>query len=193
MAEVCSIQNPWVNMGLTVGVQSLFMFIFLTVFFFLYVTKVEKQQFKKQLNFVVDEVVGTIVDDAKKFVPSGFKKEKKELEHVINDYIDNLQKEESQKTSQSLKEINENNSKVEKKGIRSIIIISTIIVAITLIFFIIGYCLPLQRRAGEGLLILLFVAATEVTFLEVIAKNYSSVDPNKIRRDMANAIINYKP
>jgi F0F1-type ATP synthase assembly protein I len=193
MAEVCTMQNPWVNMGLTVGVQSLFMFIFLTVFFFAYVTKVEKQQFKKQLDFVVDEVVGTIVDDAKKFVPPGFQKEKKELEHVVNNYIDNLQKEESKKTSQSLKEINENNSKVKKKGVQSIIIISSIIIAITLIFFIIGYCLPLQRRAGEGFIILIFVALTEFTFLEVVAKNYSSVDPNKIRRDMANAIINYKP
>jgi hypothetical protein len=40
----------------------------------------------------------------------------------------------------------------------------------------------------EAIIVVFFVALTELVFLEIVAKNYISANPNKIKAEVAQAI-----
>jgi len=63
-----------------------------------------------------------------------------------------------------------------------------VLVVVSVFMLVIGYCLPVQHQTLEALWVVLFVALTEFTFLQVVAKNYKSADPNKVKRVLGSAI-----
>ena len=49
--------NDWLKDVIGMSIQIAFVFAFLTIFFFLYVQKVEKMEFVSQLNLIVDTLM----------------------------------------------------------------------------------------------------------------------------------------
>ena len=56
MNRICK-SNVWIIDGFSLLFQVVFVFAFLTIFFFIYVVKVEKSQFEDQMNYVIDSII----------------------------------------------------------------------------------------------------------------------------------------
>ena len=48
--------------------------------------------------------------------------------------------------------------------------------------------MPIVQQIKEALIVVFFVALTELLFLQIVAKNYISADPNKVKAVIASAI-----
>jgi hypothetical protein len=167
--------------------QIILIFIFLTLFFFLYVTNIEKQEFATQLDIIVDDLLQDV--DFSKLVPQSITPSDAIL--LIDGSLDVIINKVTQESTAENKII----SKKNKLLILNIfiIILSLIIIVISFIFFSLykGYNIPFFKHIKDGLISVLFVAITELFFLQIITKNYISAQPNHIRNTLSNAIINY--
>ena len=54
MRDICS--NKYVTIFSNVLIQTIIIFIFLTVFFFTYVSRIENTEFQSQLTFITDSI-----------------------------------------------------------------------------------------------------------------------------------------
>ena len=55
-------KNNFVN-GISIFVQTMFVFGFLVIFYFLYVINIEQEDFGKQMDLIIDDLTKTIKDD----------------------------------------------------------------------------------------------------------------------------------
>jgi hypothetical protein len=53
---------------------------------------------------------------------------------------------------------------------------------------VVGYCTNLHHNISESLWVILFVGLTELAFLQIVAKNYISADPNNVKRVIGSSI-----
>ena len=88
----------------------------------------------------------------------------------------------------SIKAVIDNNNNVKSATYKKIYYVLIVIVILCLITLAMGYCLPIFTQIKEKLLLsVFFVALTELVFLQVIAKNYISADPNNVKSAIADA------
>lgn len=164
----------FINILIHVGVMSLF----LTIFFFTIAQYFEKQIVQKQINFVIDDFVGNTL---KPISPET----KKKIRNQINEAFS---KTDFTKQDESVKE---QNSKVQKKAWTFVGILIGIIAVIIIIFGFIfrweGYYL--RFLFNSAVISLIFVAITETLFMFLIAQNFLSADPNKIKLSIVNTLI----
>lgn len=163
-----------VNILIHVGIMALF----LTIFFFTIAQYFEKQIVQKQINFVIDDFVGNTL---KPISPET----KKKIRNQINEAFS---KTDFTKQDESVKE---QNSKVQKKAWTFVGILIGIIAVIIIIFGFIfrweGYYL--RFLFNSAVISLIFVAITETLFMFLIAQNFLSADPNKIKLSIVNTLI----
>lgn len=164
----------FVNILIHVGVMSLF----LTIFFFTIAQYFEKQIVQQQINFVIDDFVGNTL---KPVSPET----KRKIKNQINEAFS---KTDFTKQDESVKE---QNSKVQKKAWTFVGILLCVIALIVIIFGFIfrweGYYL--RFLFNSAVISLIFVAITETLFMFLIAQNFLSADPNKIKLSIVNTLI----
>lgn len=181
--------NPWLINGFTFAYQIVFNFAFLTIFFFVYVVKVEKQEFEDQMNYIVDSI---LTDEVKSNFFALYPNTNKEnLVSIIGGTIDQLKFDSERKEQSSISKVNKENSKIQRKSFMILLISVIVLIISTVILLLIGYCLPVYKQSVEALWVVLFVGITELTFLQLITKKYKSADPNKVKRSLALAISNW--
>lgn len=190
--------NQYVSIISSVSIQVAIIFAFLTIFFFSYVSKVENNEFKEQLDFVVDNIYRRHEEDIKniidKYSVNDDKKEllKMEIYGMIDLQEDKIKKE---STIESIDIKNNNNDIINnsKFYVKIIASISICIIAFLFILMYKGYdCfLPIKKYAIDGIVLLFFVFLVEILFLNIIVKNYITANPNYIKNKIAQAIINY--
>lgn len=153
---------------------------FLTIFFFTVASKIEAQIVKEQVDFVMDDIIG----DAFQYIPS-------EQERTL--LIDNLTTELPNKDD--LKSVDEAVQKNNEKTFKTAFNFLMIVVGTTLVLLI-GMAIifkwdfqDIKFLLISGIIGLVFVAITEMTFLIVIAKNYISASPNLIRSQAIKTIV----
>ena len=176
--------------GFALAFQIVFVFAFLTIFFFVYVSHVEKKEFESQMNFIVDEIFSKDIEDQL------FSKLKKdftatELVAVISGIIDGVEFQTSEDLKRSISNVKRNNENIRIKAFAILGSVLAVLVLASIIMLILGYCIPIIHQVKEALWIVLFVALTEGIFLQVVAKNYISADPNKIKRAFGQSILNW--
>ena len=161
--------------------------IFLSIFFFIYVTGVERNEFKSQVNLVVDSFIND-----KELEKLGLQnltdEQKKNLSIMISGIAESSKQKVLIDASDNIKANTKNNQKIINNLINIIIIVIIIIIIIALIFYILGFCIPFFHQIKHALYVIIFVALTEFIFLTVIAKNYISADPNKIKNKVSDSI-----
>lgn len=168
------------NFSYKVIFQVIIIFIFLTIFFFTYVTNVEKNSFKYQINLLVDDIIEDINIDSYDI------KNKDYLYIVLNSYLE-LEK---QKINNSSKNIDDNiekqNESIFKKSLIYLTIAVSILLIITVVLLSIDSCIIyFKSHAFYAVIGLLIVATTEYLFLNLISKKYYSVNPGKFRRNIS--------
>ena len=186
MSRVCN-TNAWIVDGFALSFQVVFVFAFLTIFFFVYVVKVEKAEFEDQMTYVVDniltrdiekEILGTVAHS----LPQA------QLVTLISGLIDGVEFQAARGSKSGVKDVNDQNAVVRTTAFKTLAIVVGVLVLMSGGMLVVGYCLPVRHQTMEALWVVLFVALTEFTFLQVVAKNYKSADPNKVKRTLGAAI-----
>ena len=176
-ALYCGTKNKSIVYIFTILFQVILLFTFLIIFYFDYVNQVEKNAFIAQINSAVDDLTAELRDKLPEYNYSPLIKS-------INSEIETIKK------TANHTQIDKNNKYLENLSFE--IILSTIAGFSVFIAIITmnNYCLPLLSTFKEGMLSLGFVALTEFIFLQIVAKQYISADPNKIRYNISSALYN---
>ena len=186
MSRVCN-NNAMIIDGFSIAFQIVFVFAFLTIFFFVYVVKVEKDEFEEQMNFVVDNILTENIEK-ELLGPINQSNTQSEIVAMVSGLIDMVEFQEGMGSNAAIKNINDNNSSIRTTAFKTLSIVVGVLILMSVGMLVIGYCLPVHHQTMEALWIVLFVALTELTFLQVVAKNYKSADPNKVKRVLGSAI-----
>lgn len=165
------------NIIIHVGLMALF----LTIFFFTIAQYFEKRIIEKQIDFVIDDFVGDIF---KTIPPDSKETIKNEIDHMFD----------KQDFSKLDNDTNKNNDKIRTKAWSFVSILLGIILFVILI---IGFIFKwkyyyIDFLFKSGLYSLLFVAITETLFMFLIAQNYLSADPNKIKLNIIETFFKNK-
>ena len=118
MFDVCN--NLIVSNTISVVVQVTFVFTFLVIFYFLYVIKVEQDDFKEQINLIVDNLILDVKDEISSLiVDKGTEKIKKEdMEVLIYGIIDTIEEKNTISSKEMVETINSNNNKIKNNIIK---------------------------------------------------------------------------
>ena len=141
--------------------------LFLTVFFFTYVSNVEGGIVVTQIKFLADNFSESV-----KLLPAP-------VQTAIKTEINNI----------ALPNFTETNNQIDAANNKLIKKTLIFVVSILLIVMVVIYILSMNKLChfsfwemlGKNLIILAFVALTEFTFLNLIPKNFISVDPNYVK------------
>jgi len=186
MNRVCK-SNVWIVDGFSLAFQVVFIFAFLTIFFFVYVVKVEKAQFEDQMNYVIDSILTKDIEKellgpVQNTIPQ------EQLVALIAGIIDGVDYKAEKDADAGVKSVNIQNASVRSTAFKTLGIVVGVLVLISITMLIIGYCLPVRHQTIEALWVVLFVALTEFTFLQVVASRYKSADPNKVKHALGEAV-----
>ena len=151
--------------------------VFLTVFFFTVAVTVEKDILTKQIEFIVDVLVGNIFkglsDTQKKLL-------KNEIDNSMNASDFEPLDKQTEKT---------NNEIVKKSLIFLSILVSIVLVILTTLGFIFKWkMIHIKLLIFGAILSFIFVGITESSFLLLIASNYLSADPNHIKEKIIDEL-----
>ena len=183
MSRVCK-TNTWVVDGFALAFHVVFIFAFLTIFFFVYVVKVEKAKFKDQMNYVVDHILTEDIEG--KIVPTSTPKET--IVGLIAGAISVVEHNAKQSNQSAVDTVNSKNVSIRKDAFKTLGIVVGFLLLVSAAILVVGYCLPVRHQTIDALWVVMWVAITEFVFLNIIAKNYRSADPNKVKRAVGGAV-----
>lgn len=177
----CKFLSPWVAEGTKILMQVFFVVSFLSLFFFLYVVKVEKEQFVTQVNLIVDNIMGDLKSVVSQIVRNPHEREKlgKILKNMVNNW---------EMPQREFENIKKNNEKLLEKTKNIVITFAVILVSCLVTLMILHFCLHLTKGFIENITILVFIGLTELTFLTVVASHFIAADPNKVKYAILNSI-----
>lgn len=176
------------NKVFMIAIQILFIFVFLTVFFFTYVNSVEKDVFQTQMNIVVDSVFDDDIDI--KSMVSNFNDNDVAIV-TLDGSLDLAKKISMDSLKNSDADISYNNDQIQKKAYSWVIISVLIFLFITLILYLTKFKIDFKSHTVDALINVFFVGMTELLFLIFITKKYYSVDPNDVKFKLGKSIQNY--
>lgn len=171
-------------------VQSAIVFIFLTIFFFSYVSTIEKEEYKNQLEFIVDDIFDDYHDNIKTMFPQQ-KKHKELSKTLIYGFIDHTENELAESTKDIEKEIDDRNKKIIHNSIFLIIGYTCLVIFILCLMYCFGNRFSLIEHFKEGMFILFFIFVVEFAFLNIIAKHYISGNANYVVKSFTSSVMNY--
>lgn len=163
----------FVNIIVHVGVMALF----LTIFFFTIAQYFEKKIIEDQIDFVIDDFVGNTLK------PISTDK-KNQIKTDINKAF----------AKQDFSSADQNVIKENKKiSTKAWIFVSILFGTILIIALIFGFIFKWEKYYikflfNSTLLSLLFIAITETLFMYLIAQNFLSADPNKIKSSIIKTL-----
>ena len=146
--------------------------IFLTVFYFTYASKVENDILEIQIN----NLVKSFTDDLKNVDVN-----KDKLNGIINGLT-------VPDMSDADNTVAYNNKQLIIKSFKICIILGIFCLFFALIMHFV-YKVDIKSIIITNFIILLFVAFTEIFFLNMIAKKYMSLDPNSVKKNIVQNLI----
>jgi hypothetical protein len=169
-------------------IQITLIFIFLTIFFFTYVTHVEQTEFKNQLNLITDDIMGDVNNNLLKIINTQKHIDPNQANIILNGIIDVMEEETTTAYKDSIDSITIENNIIKKKSFYYLYLVIGILIVIISIIMMFNYCIKLKYDIKEGIIIVFFVGITEFLFLTFITTKYISASPNKVRKQVGTAI-----
>ena len=188
MVEQTCIKNVWPKDIISLAIQITFVYSFLTIFFFVYVQKVEEEEFVSQMNLIMDTLINDVKNDIPNIINSSSPINEEDVVVLVDGIIALLESKIAIDSEGPSKQIYEQNQNVKKTAFISLIKFISIVVIVATIVLLLGYCIPIKKQLKKATIVVIFVGLTELMFLQVIAKNYITADPNKVKRDLSTAI-----
>jgi hypothetical protein len=191
MVEQTCTKNVWPKDIVSLAIQVTFVYTFLTVFFFVYVQKVEEEEFVSQMNLIMDTLINDVKSDVPNIINSSSPINEEDIVVLVDGIIGLLESKIAIDATGSTKQVYEQNQNVKKIAFKSLIKFIAVVVVFASIILLLGYCVPIKYQLKKALTVVIFVGLTELMFLQVIAKNYITADPNKVKRDLSTAVQNW--
>jgi hypothetical protein len=188
MVEQTCTKNVWPKDIVSLAIQVTFVYTFLTIFFFVYVQKVEKEEFVSQMNLIVDTLFNDIKNDMPNLINTSYPVKQEDIVVLVDGIIGLFESKIAVDAQGTVKQVYEQNQNVKKSAFKSLIKFISIVVIFATIVILIGYCVPIKYQLKKALVVVIFVGLTELMFLQVVAKNYITADPNKVKRDLSTAV-----
>lgn len=179
----CLFVNNSVNHGFKIFMQVLFVVTFLSLFFFLYVVKIEKDIFQDQINFVVDNLYGEFQSTVDIAVPRQLQRQ---VKSEMLEYLNTVKT-----SSETYDDIRKQNDDVIDRTKRLVFIFVTIFVACMIAIYLLKFCVDLKLHIVENVIALGAVALTEFLFLNLVTKRYIAANPNHVKLYFAQRIHDY--
>jgi hypothetical protein len=177
----CKFISYWLDEAVKIMMQVFFVVTFLSLFFFLYVVRVEKEIFISQINFVVDDVVDTFQRDLATAVP--VKDAREQIELAIGREIQTFQPEQG-----NYPNIMAANRDVMDQTKRIVFLLGVVLFSVMVAVVVYGFCTHFSYQVFENLLTLGFLGLTEFLFLNLVTRDYIAVNPNHVRYFILNSI-----
>jgi hypothetical protein len=179
----CLPDSPTIKRIFRIFLQVILTFVFLTIFFFTYVDAVEKDVFKLQMNTIVDDLYDDM--NFRQFVSTG----KEDMATILLDgSLDVSRINAMNDTKGEDKHINDQNRKIKNKAFLWVGISLVLLVIIISILVFYGYCIPFHIHTKEAIIVIFFVAITEIIFINIIAKKYLLLNPSEIRHKLGESV-----
>lgn len=181
MSSTCKFVSPWMRESTKVFMQIFFVVSFLCLFFFLYVVKVEKEQFETQVNYIVDNILDDFLKHINTIIPNARYRALlgEELRTIVSSWT---------VQTKAYAQIEENNEALLEKTKYIVINYAIILVAVLVSLFLLGFCNELGTSLFENLIIVFFIGLTEFLFLHFVASQYLAADPNKVKYIVLNTV-----
>ena len=167
-------------------IQVVLIFIFLTIFFFTYVNKIEKDSFKLQMDILVDDMFKNL--DGTNIVPEA---NKQDVLNILNKTLDKQKTKVIEESKDSDDKINNSNKQITNNAFILVGVVCGVLSVTILITYLIGYCIPVHIHLRDAILSVFFVAMIELIFLSLVTKNYISIYPNSIKYKIGDSIQQY--
>ena len=108
-------KNKFIYM-ISIFVQTMFVFGFLAIFYFLYVINIEQQNFTKQMNIIIDDLSKTIGNNLPNLIDiDKIKKDpNQDYDVIINGIIDTSEEKITKDSKDQINQIIQNNNKINK-------------------------------------------------------------------------------
>jgi hypothetical protein len=172
------------NKAYMIILQILFIFVFLTVFFFTYVNTVEKETFQSQINMVIDSI---FTDDIN--IQNIYNNDATTI--ALNGSLDLARKNAINSLQQESDNISSSNKTIENKSFMYVIIFIIVFVCLSGILYVSKQHIEFKEHTREALISVFFVGVTEYIFLTFITRQYYSVDPNQVKFKIGQSVQNY--
>ena len=175
---------------ISIFVQTMFVFGFLAIFYFLYVINIEQQNFTKQMNIIIDDLSKTIGNNLPNLIDiDKIKKDpNQDYDVIINGIIDTSEEKITKDSKDQINQIIQNNNKIKNSVFKIVLII---FIFIFILFIIFRKWLPYYTITKESFITIIFIGITEFIFLNTISKKFISADPNKVKYTLGTAIHNW--
>ena len=171
----CHFVAPFIDEAGKVLMQIFFVVTFLSIFFFLFVVKIEKQIFETQVDFVVDNIFDNVSHQIDHFIPIQLQPY---FRQKLATYVSQVQP-----TSQRYESIDATNKNVIDKTETIVITFAVILGAMLIVLFLLRFCTHIRFQAVENLIVLGFIALTEYTFLTTVTDQYIVANPNVVKEN----------
>lgn len=165
-------------------IQIYLVFVFLSLFFFLYVIRKEKEIFVSQIQFVVDSFVKNAVD----FINIAYPDDKSSLRDLVNKALEGF---DIHVDEEANAKITEANNRIRNQTAIILFVIGIIISVVFIIMWKAGACFSFGHQLTMSLIMLVFIALTEFAFLNLVAKNHIAAEVNKIKISVLDQIQKY--
>ena len=179
--------NDLFNKTISISIQVLIITVFLITFFFLYVVNIEEEEFKKQIELVMDSILKDPNVSPYLKIPDN----DDNMLVAIYGALDAAEEKIKLSNKTDIDNIHNSNSKIKTNTF--IIAGLSGLVLLLIIFLLLSFDvkIPVIKYIKHSLLILVFIALTEYIFLTFIAKKYISVSPTQVRKKIAESILDY--
>lgn len=174
-------KNNLLITGFSLFIQVVFVFSFLVVFYFLYVTQIEKIDFGNQMDLIIDSLMEDVVNA--KIIPKD--KIDDNYKIIINGIIDTVEEDVKIKSQDAIKAVNDANDKLRNNMFKLVAGIFAFIIILLIIF---RNYIPYYVVIKEAIIVTIFIGITELGFLTLISSKYISASPSKVKYQLAQSI-----
>ena len=166
--------------------QSCIVFVFLTLFFFNYVSTIEKEEYQTQLERMVDDLFKEL--DLK---PIKDLEKKRFVKFILYGIIQTSEDEIYEKTLPMSRNIDKLNEAIVKQSYSLMGIYVVLSIVFLCMLYKFGECFSITENLKEGIFILIFIFLVEFFFLNLIAKHYIAGNLNQVKGYIADTVIAY--
>jgi hypothetical protein len=172
---------------ISISIQVLIISVFLITFFFLYVVNVEEEEFKQQIELVMDSILKDPNVSPYLKIPGN----DDNMLVAIYGALDAAEEKIKLANKSDIDNINNSNSMIKTNTF--IIAGLSGLVLLLIIFLLLSFDVKISiiEYIKHSLIILIFIALTEYIFLTFIGKKYISVSPTQVRKQLAQSILDY--
>lgn len=167
-----------INFALDIALHVLILFTFLTIFFFVYISKLEKQNLNNVTDSLIEEKTGNLLNTVDEW-QNKLKKLNDNIDikidwNVVNNISDKL----IEKSKDETVQIKNNNDKLFKESMIIILSLFILFIGLVIVLFLLGYNIHLKHIIIVNLIIFSLTGVIEYLFFTNVASKYIPVNPD---------------